>query len=257
MNGSRVALVGAGVLILFESFLIFAPLTILGGAIDWPASLDFAPSKVLPLIVEQRDAVRLGYGIYLGYSLLFAPVGVAIAWLAVRGTSGERSVLLSFAIALAVASALARAIGIIRWLAGSLSLGDAWLAAEDPSVRAALEAAQLATNGWGGAVGELLGVALVAGLWLGVVAVLILRHGALPRWLGWSGLAVALLVAMPAAELVGVSPVSVSVSSSVLHLWFLAVGVVALLQARRAGTRSDRPRSPTAAGMESRSSAAV
>ena len=84
MSASRSALAGIGALILFEALLIAAPLAILGGAIDWPASLDFAASKALPLIVEQVDAVRLGYGLYLGYSLLFAFGGTAIAWLAVR-----------------------------------------------------------------------------------------------------------------------------------------------------------------------------
>ena len=157
MSASRAALAGIGALVLLEAFLIAAPLVILGGAIEWPASLDFAPSKVLPLIVERADAVRLGYGIYLGYSLLFAFVGTAIAWLAVRGTDGEHSPLLTLAIALAACSALARAIGIIRWLAGSLALGESWVATDDPAIRTALEAAQLATNGWGGAVGELLG----------------------------------------------------------------------------------------------------
>ena len=97
----------------------------------------------------------------------------------------------------------------------------------------ALEAAQLATNGRAGAIGELLGVVLLASLWLATVSLPILRHAALPRWLGGSGLAVAALVIAPAGELVGLPPVSVTASTTALHLWLLAVGVVALVQARR------------------------
>jgi len=229
----RTTLTLAALLVIAESLLIFAPIAILGAAIDWPASLDLAPAEVLPLILSELPAVRLGYGIYLAYSLLFAFVGTVIAWLAVRGTSGERSTLLTLAVALAAASALARAIGIIRWLTASAALATA---RESGGDAAGIEATQLAVNTWGGATGELLGVALLASLWLFVVSVLILRHGALPRWLGVTGLGVAALVALPAGELFGLTLASVSLTSSVLHLWLLAVGVVALLSGARAGS---------------------
>ena len=231
----RAALTLAGLLVIAESLLIFVPLAILGAAIGWPASLDLPPAEVLPLIRAELPAVRLGYGVYLLYSLLFAFVGTAAAWLAVRGTPGERSPLMSLAVSLAAVSALARAIGIIRWLTATTALGEA---RESGGEAAGIEAVQLAINYRGGATGELLGVALLAGLWLFVVSVLILRYGGLPRWLGLAGLGVAVLVTLPAGELFGLDLASVSLTSSVLHLWLLAVGVVALAAGRRARSGS-------------------
>jgi hypothetical protein len=64
----------AGVFALVFGLLMFAPIGILGGAIGFPASLSYPTEKMLPLLLEQESAVRLGYGLYLLYSVLFFPV---------------------------------------------------------------------------------------------------------------------------------------------------------------------------------------
>ena len=74
----------AGLVLLLQGFSLFAPMAVLGGAIQWPDSLDYAPAQMLPLLREQLDAVRLGYGLYLGYSLLFLVTGVLTVRLAAR-----------------------------------------------------------------------------------------------------------------------------------------------------------------------------
>jgi hypothetical protein len=224
----RVSVFLAGLLVLVQAVLIFVPMVILGGAIDWPASLDFPPSKVLPLIAANLQDVRLGYGVYLIYSVMWAVMGTVIAWLAVRraGTFGPA---LMLAVGLASASALARAIGIIRWLTASTALADAHAA--PGADRPAIEAVQLAVNAWGGAIGENLGVAIFAGAWTLVMAVLILRHGGLPRWLGFAAIPVGMIVMLPALEMFGISLVSVVISTSVMHVWLLLIGGSALWQA--------------------------
>lgn len=226
----RVSVFLAGLLVLVQAVLIFVPMVILGGAIDWPASLDFPPSKVLPLIAANLQDVRLGYGVYLIYSVMWAVMGTVIAWLAVRraGTFGPA---LMLAVGLASASALARAIGIIRWLTASTALADAHAA--PGADRPAIEAVQLAVNAWGGAIGENLGVALFAGAWTLVMALLILRHGGLPRWLGFAAIPVGVIVMLPALEMFGISLVSVVISTSVMHVWLLLVGGSAVWQAPR------------------------
>jgi len=226
----RVSVFLAGLLVLVQAVLIFVPMVILGGAIDWPASLDFPPSKVLPLIAANLQDVRLGYGVYLIYSVMWAVMGTVIAWLAVRraGTFGPA---LMLAVGLASASALARAIGIIRWLTASTALADAHTA--PGADRPAIEAVQLAVNAWGGAIGENLGVALFAGAWTLVMALLILRHGGLPRWLGFAAIPVGVIVMLPALEMFGISLVSVVISTSVMHVWLLLVGGSAVWQALR------------------------
>ena len=180
----RIQQLSASALLFFQAFFIFAPIAILGSAIDWPASLDFPPEQTLPLIQAEQAAVRLGYGLYLAWSLAFA----ASAALIVRLASGDGALraLSMLAIALGVASALARAIGIVRWLSGSTALADAYAAAPQGSVeRVAIETTQTALNAYGGTIGEDLGVGMFAAIWLACVGVLILKNRGLPSWLGW------------------------------------------------------------------------
>ena len=66
MSESQVKLT-IGVLVILQAALLLIPQAILGSAIDWPDSLDFSPSKALPLVDDNLNDVRWGYGIYLIY----------------------------------------------------------------------------------------------------------------------------------------------------------------------------------------------
>ncbi|MCZ8062431.1 DUF4386 family protein [Silanimonas sp.] len=229
----RSLLLMAGLVLLVQGLSIFAPMAVLGGAIQWPDSLDFPPSQMLPLLREQLDAVRLGYGLYLGYSLLFLVTGVVTVRLAAR--PGPLGTLALIAIGAAAASALARAIGILRWLTGSVVLADAHaapgLSAEG---RAAIETMQAALNAWGGAIGEALGVAAFAAIWAIAAGLVILRDRQLPAWAGLAGLVAGILVALPALELFGIAPpVSIVLSTTGIQLWFMALGLLFLWRALR------------------------
>lgn len=230
---SRRLLLVAGLVLLVQGFSLFAPMAVLGGAIQWPDSLDYPPAKMLPLLREQLEAVRLGYGLYLGYSLLFLVTGVLTVRLAAR--PGPLGAIALIAIGAAAASALARTIGILRWLTGSVALAEAHavpgLSAEG---RAAIEAVQAAVNAWGGAIGEMLGVASFAAIWAMAASLVILRDRQLPVWAGLSGLAVGVVVALPALELFGIAPpVSIVVSTTGIQLWFMALGVLFLWRAHQ------------------------
>jgi hypothetical protein len=229
----RSLLLMAGLVLLVQGLSIFAPMAVLGGAIQWPDSLDFPPSQMLPLLREQLDAVRLGYGLYLGYSLLFLVTGVVTVRLAAR--PGPLGALALIAVAAAAVSALARAIGILRWLTGSVVLADAHaapgLSAEG---RAAIETMQAAINAWGGAIGETLGVAAFAAIWAIAAGLVILRDRQLPAWAGLAGLVAGVLVALPALELFGIAPpVSIVLSTTGIQLWFMALGLLFLWRALR------------------------
>ena len=69
-----------GILTILHALLMFTPLLVLGNAIDWPGSLDLPPAEALPLILSEAEAVQLGYGIYLGYSVLWVVTGSLIAF---------------------------------------------------------------------------------------------------------------------------------------------------------------------------------
>ena len=229
----RSLLLMAGLVLLVQGLSIFAPMAVLGGAIQWPDSLDFPPSQMLPLLREQLDAVRLGYGLYLGYSLLFLVTGVVTVRLAAR--PGPLGTLALIAVAAAAVSALARGIGILRWLTGSGALADAHaapgLSAEG---RAAIETMQAALNAWGGAIGEALGVAAFAAIWAIATGLVILRDRQLPAWAGLAGLVAGIIVALPALELFGIAPpVSIVLSTTGLQLWFMALGLLFLWRALR------------------------
>lgn len=230
---SRLPYLVAAFVLLIQGFSIFAPMAVLGGAIQWPDSLDYAPARMLPLLLEQLDAVRLGYGLYLGYSLLFLVTGVLTVRLAAR--PGPLGILGLIAIGAASVSTLARAIGIIRWLTGSTVLAEAYsVQGLSPDARAAIEAMQAAMNAWGGAIGETLGVAAFAAIWAISVSLIILRDRQLPAWAGLTGLVAGVAVALPGLELFGVAPpVSIVLSTTGIQLWFMALGFLFLWRALR------------------------
>jgi hypothetical protein len=210
-----------GGLVIAEAALLFVPLAILGAAISWPDSLDFAPSEALPLIFEQVGQVQLGYGIYLIYSLAWALIGPAIAWVAL-GRDKQVGPLFVTAVGLICASALARTIGIIRWLTASIILAESYGTAT-PETQQTIDLIQSAVNAWGGAVGEILGVSLFTVGWLVVVSLIILRSDGLPKILGWAGLIVAPILASPVIELFGMEA-SIFASTLSIHLWLFATG---------------------------------
>ncbi len=220
------------ILLLVEGLLIFVPTIVLGAAIGWPASLDYPAEQILPLLATQLDQVRLGYGAYLLYSLLFFPT----ALLATRALTGVSlaNPLLQIGIGFAALSTLARSIGIIRWLSAMPVLAELYGdPAQTESGRAMIATVFTTTNAFGGAVGEALGVSLCAAVWFGTLAFILVRRGS--RWLGGAAAVVALLLVATALELLGVAvgPL-ITVSTTGVQLWFIAAGVKLLASARSA-----------------------
>ncbi len=192
-------------LLIAEGLLALAPVAILGPAIGWPASLDNPAAEQLAAIAGAPGAVQAGYGLYLLYSVLVAPVMIALAARAL--------------------SALARSIGILRWLTVMPGLATAHAAA-DPATRAQIELVFEAFTTYGGGIGEVLGVSIFMALALGTLAVGALRRGGLPPWIAASALVTALALAALALPVFGgpdLMPVALAVS--LLSLWMIATGV--------------------------------
>jgi len=218
---------GLGALLIADALLSFAPLAILGPAIGWPASLGRPAAEQLAAIRANAGMVALGYGVYLLYSILVAPVMIGLA-VKVFG-SLQRPVAATVA-AFGALSALARAIGILRWLTVTPTLATAHAAA-DPATRGQIELVFTAVTAYGGGIGEVLGVALFMALALGTLCVAALCSGGMPRWLAGLGLASTALLAgllLPVFGAAGVVPVAAAVS--LLSVWMLAAGVWALRQ---------------------------
>lgn len=203
----------AGITAIVFGLLMFVPAIVLGAAIDWPASLGEPATTLIPLIAEQQGAVQLGYAVYLVYSVLFLPAIVLLARLA-----GD-SWIVRLAITAAAVSALARAIGILRWLTVLPTVTD-------PELFDAI-------NVYGGAIGELLGVSLFGAAAIALVSVAL--RTVVPRWLTVVGLVAAAGLLLPWIEVFGADLGAViSVSVAVVQLWFLAIGVVLVLKSRAA-----------------------
>jgi Domain of unknown function (DUF4386) len=102
--------------LVFLTILGFATMALLGPAIGWPASLRLPPADQLIAISESPAAVALGYWVYLLYSVLIAPVCIALAWRVCADAQGRTGAAAQAVVAWVVLSSLARCIGILRWL---------------------------------------------------------------------------------------------------------------------------------------------
>lgn len=212
-----------GIMLIVEGLLLFAPLLILGAAINWPASLDQPAGVVLPLVQQNLAGVQLGYFLYLLYSVLFFAVALLVTRAAIG--EGKLSPIVQVALGFAALSTLARSIGIVRWLAPMPFLANQYQAA-DATSKPAIELLYTALNSYGGTIGEVLGVSLFAAGWLLLFSFSQWQQSNLPRWVVGLGVVAGAALLLPIVEVFGISlgPI-VSISTTALQLWFLATGV--------------------------------
>lgn len=222
---------GLGLLLIAEALLSFAPVAILGAAIGWPASLDKPAAEQLAAIAAQPGAVAFGYAVYLLYSILVAPVMIALA---ARTFGGLNDPLAATVAAFGALSALARSIGILRWLTVMPVLASAHAGAgTDPVLRMQIEWLFRSLTEYGGGIGEVLGVSVLMAASVGTLSAAALVRGGMPRALAALGLLAALLLAALALPVLrGPEIVPVAAAVSVLSAWMLAAGVWAMMRPR-------------------------
>ena len=217
----EVARVAAGLAVL-QTALFLVPMIVLGRAIGWPASLRLPAAETLPLIEAQAGAVLIGYGAYLLVSLALIPLAFALrAWLATRGVAGWLSDAAAF---VGAGAGLFKTLGIVRWLSVMPMLAAEHGQADEPA-RRMIELSYRAINAYAGAVGELLGVQILSGLWFVAIGWALRRAG--KGWLGLAGmvcgalfLATALRIAVPAAGLIQNAAVPLAL------VWFVGLAVI-------------------------------
>lgn len=221
---------GAGWVSILQGLLIFVPMVVLGAAINWPESLSDPADIALPRLLENEGAVRFGYVAYLIYSILFA-VTMALLVRYVKGAA--LGVLAAVIIGFAMVSALARSIGIVRWLVPAPALADAYAAAPGDTERVAIGVVFDSLNSYGGTIGEVLGVSIFAAVAIALLSISAIRTRALPVWLGVFGLVAALAVLSTTVELFGADASSlIFFGTTLVQLWFLAVGIWLLVRGR-------------------------
>jgi hypothetical protein len=148
----------AGALLAAQFALIWTTFFVLSSTIDWPASLDDPASVALPRLLENEGAVMLGYLAYLMAALLLVPAAAAVnARLGLRGSWA------GLLLVLAGLSAIAKAIGITRWLFAMPALARAYV--EPGADQGAISLIFETLNAHAGGIGEILGVAVCSGAW--------------------------------------------------------------------------------------------
>jgi len=222
----------AGFLSILQGLLLFIPLAVLGGAINWPDSLDDPASVTLPRLLENEGAVRFGYFAYLIYSILFA-ISMALLTEVVLGKKG--GILIRIIIALAIASALARSIGIVRWLMPNFELANLWEKASSDEQRYALSVTFETLNSYGGTIGEILGVSLFAAIAILLLSIGNMGEKTLPSWFSVFGLISALGLLWTSAEILGVDPGSIAIfmGTTLVQIWFLVTGFWLVVKSRK------------------------
>jgi hypothetical protein len=213
---------GLAVLLIADAVLSFAPVAILGAAIGWPASLDTPAAQQLAAIAAAPEAVAFGYGVYLLYSIIVAPVMIGLAAYVFGGLGRPLAATVA---AFGALSALARSIGILRWLTVMPLLATAHTTA-DPVLRTQIEWLFTGLTEFGGGIGEVLGVSVFMAASVGTLAVGALVQGGMPRWLAGFGLLSAVVLAGLALPVFGGPElVPVAVAVSLLSAWMIAAGV--------------------------------
>ena len=215
-QGALFALIAAG--------LFITALIVLGYSIGWPGILRQPASVVLPTIEANRMAALLGYSAYLLSSLALIAVAFALRERLLAAGAKESSVnTLTF---FGAAGGILKTLGIVRWLSVMPLLSAQYATATTAEARAAVELAYLTINGYAGAVGELLGVQLVSGIWMAGISWLLIRH-ANSRWIGGLGLLSGIGFLIVAGRVFEPSLAALQAAINPLALlWVISLGVV-------------------------------
>lgn len=224
------------IVLIIEGLLIFVPMFVLGAAINWPDSLNEPASVVLRAIYEEADATRLGYFAYLVYSVLFFPV--VVLSVRVAAANDQPNTYIRLAVGFGAVSALARTIGIIRWLVAMPALAESYNAAGvSPQTQESISIVYDVLNNFGGAIGEILGVSMFASMAMLMIGLVIFQKGGLPQWAGYFAILSAVALLIPALEIFGIDPgIFLTLSVAVVQFWFLFVGIYLLFSAKRVPT---------------------
>ncbi len=181
-------------------------------------------------------------------ALLFIPLALALDRLGQPGARGLPS-----AMPLAVASAVAQCIGLLRWVLVVPGLSSAYVDAGATEVtKAAVVVVFEAVHHYGGMViGEMVGQLLLAG-WTLLAGWRLARSGVLPRWLCWAGSATVPLWLLGQTELlhqvVPTVPLYevVPVAFMAWEAWLAALAVGLAVRALQRGRPAGGARAPTA-----------
>ncbi|WP_341529628.1 DUF4386 domain-containing protein [Nostoc sp. UHCC 0302] len=209
--------------LVLEVILFMTAFRVLSNAVNWPAGLDEPASVVLPLIAKHHSAVIAGYYSYMLSSILLIPLSLLLHRILASG----KGLLLTTATMFGVLSGVMKSLGILRWLFLMPFLADTYVnPGTSATTRETIGLIYDAFNLYAGKIGEHLGTQLLTGLWVGLIAIALLRSRLISRWIGWLGIIVAIgwLVSLVKDFGISVGPV-VFISMTLLNIWYLTLAV--------------------------------
>jgi len=220
----------AGMLLIFVPLAFTACFTLLQIQFEYPDILRQPTAEVLTKFqAGGSELIALWYALTLT-AVLFIPVVVLFHYVL---AAQKTSVALWLATTFGVVAGLAQTLGFLRWPFLVPFLAEAYLApGASEGQRATATLVFEAFHRYAGmAVGEHLGY-LSTSVWTFLVALLMLRSPLFGRWLGASGMVVALGIAVGLLEPAGweVAGMINALSYVAWALWLIVVGVVLLIR---------------------------
>jgi hypothetical protein len=227
--------VAAGVLLIAVPVAFNLAFFELGRAFDYPNILRESPDTILRRFHAGGSGLILRWEALLVSALAMLPL-VAMTAIAFGAAAG----IAIASVVIGTAAALVQAIGLIRWPFAVPELARRYVAADGPDapiVRAQVEAIFATLHRLlGVGIGEHLGY-LLTGLWTLLIAVSILTTTGLPVWLGAIGVLIGIALLVGSLEFVGsnepegwaVAGTIVPIAYIAWSLWLIAIGIGLLL----------------------------
>jgi hypothetical protein len=214
-------MLAGGVALIGGAIAFVGVFSYLAANFQYPDVLSGAAANVLPALLATGSEGRAAWAFYSILPLVFIPAGVG-AYEALRSTGRGA---MRMAMLLAFAAALTMMLGLMRWPSIHWELARAWVPA-GPAERAVLAATFDGLNSYlGNYLGEFVGEFCFNVFFL-LSGLALLRHQRAPRWLGWWGLATALLglIGMWRNVSPSVHPIS-AVNNYLLPAWMIGFGI--------------------------------
>lgn len=234
MIRSRSSIVAGGLALILGAIAFLVVFVYLAATFDYPAVLEGPADRVLPALLATGATGRFAWAVYALLPLIWLPAGVgAFDALRARAEGGMRLALL-----FATLAALSMMLGLMRWPSIHWELAQAYGGAA-PSERATITAIFAGLNRYlGNYIGEFLGELCFSSFFL-LSALAMLRTPAFPRWLGWWGMATAVLGLVGMFRNVTSAVASVAeVNNFLLPLWMIGFGMALM---RYGGAEKSEP----------------